>query len=313
VTKRSILPDGAPASLSIRVVCLKGEVMKSLRSFVRPLFSLLLAAAAGLALGAPALAQSQGGKPNILFILNDNTGFGDIGVYGGGEYRGAPTPRIDRLASEGIMLRQFLVEPGCTPSRAALMTGRYSIRSGLSLVTVEGSSLSLPQSEITIAEMLHDVGYATAMHGKWHLGSETCSQPQNKGFDKFYGIPPEVTWDAFLMVRQGRMTRSLSVPPDKGPQIVEAKRGEPLKVVKPYTEEVRRNIDWELADRGTDFMQRQKAAGKPFFLYLPISRTHFPNLPSKRFVGTSRIGNYGDSLMEGDAVVGTMLDALKNL
>jgi arylsulfatase A-like enzyme len=104
--------------------------------------------------------------------------------------RGAPTPRIDRLADEGLRLTQFLVEPSCTPSRAALMTGRYSIRSGLSLVAVEGTDISLPAKEITMAEMLRDAGYATAIFGKWHLGDRPYSQPQNKGFDEFYGIPP---------------------------------------------------------------------------------------------------------------------------
>ena len=248
--------------------------------------------------------RSQQQKPNILFILADNIGYGDIGVYGGGELRGAPTPRIDRLAAEGLRLTQFLVEPACTPSRAALMTGRYSIRSGLSLVAVEGTAISLPAKEITMAEMLRDAGYATAIFGKWHLGAQPYSQPQNKGFDEFYGIPPAVTWDAFLMIPQGQQTKTLDIPLDKGPQIVEAKRGEPLRAVKPYTAEVRREIDWELVDRGIDFMRRQRAAGKPFFLYLPISRTHFPNLPSKRFEGQSRIGQFGNSLMEGDAIVG---------
>jgi arylsulfatase A-like enzyme len=262
-------------------------------------------------LGASALAQQP--KPNILFILADNTGYGDIGAYGGGELRGAPTPRIDRLAAEGLRLTQFLVEPACTPSRAALMTGRYSIRSGLSLVAVEGTAISLPATEITMAEMLRDAGYATAIFGKWHLGAQPYSQPQNKGFDEFYGIPPAVTWDAFLMIPQGRQTKTLDLPLDKGPQIVEARRGESVKAVKPYTAEVRREIDWELVDRGIDFMKRQKAAAKPFFLYLPISRTHFPNLPSKRFEGRSRIGQFGDSLMEGDAIVGRMLDALDEL
>jgi arylsulfatase A-like enzyme len=199
------------------------------------------------------------------------------------------------------------------PSRAALMTGRYSIRSGLSLVAVEGTAISVPATEITMAEMLHDAGYTTAIFGKWHLGAQTYSQPQNKGFDEFYGIPPAVTWDAFLMIPQGRQTKTLDIPLDKGPQIVEAKRGEPLKAVKPYTAEVRREIDWELVDHGIDFMRRQKAAGKPFFLYLPISRTHFPNLPSRRFEGQSRIGQFGDSLMEGDAIVGRMLDSLDEL
>ena len=260
-----------------------------------------------------ATATAQQSKPNILFILADNIGYGDIGIYGGGELRGAPTPRIDRLAAEGLRLTQFLVEPSCTPSRAALMTGRYSIRSGLSLVAVAGSTFSLPAKEVTMAEMLHDAGYATAIFGKWHLGAQTYSQPQNQGFDEFYGIPPGDTWDAFGMIRQGLQTKSAEIPLDKGPQIVEAKRGEPLKVVKPYTEEVRREIDWELLDHGVDFMTRQKAAGKPFFLYLPISRTHFPNLPSKRFEGASRIGQFGDSLMEGDAIVGKMLDSLTEL
>jgi arylsulfatase A-like enzyme len=272
-------------------------------------FGLLAALASVIA--EPTFAQQQ--KPNILFVLADNIGYGDIGVYGGGELRGAPTPRIDQFAAEGLRLTQFLVEPACTPSRAALMTGRYSIRSGLSLVAVEGSTFSLPAKEITMAEMLHDAGYATAIFGKWHLGAQLYSQPQNKGFDEFYGIPPADTWDAFGMIPQGHQTKSLDIPLDKGPQIVEAKRGEPLKVVKPYTADVRREIDWELVDHGVDFMKRQKAAGKPFFLYLPISRTHFPNLPSKRFEGASRIGQFGDSLMEGDAIVGKMLDSLKEL
>jgi arylsulfatase A-like enzyme len=261
--------------------------------------------------GTVALAQQP--KPNILFILADNLGYGDLGAYGGGELRGAATPRIDQLAAQGLRLTQFLVEPGCTPSRAALMTARYSIRSGLSLVAVEGSAASLPATEITMAEMLREAGYATAMFGKWHLGSAPHSQPQNKGFDEFYGIPPGDTWDAFLAIPQGRQTKTTDIPLERGPQIVEAKRGEPLKAVKPYTEDVRREIDWELAQRGIDFMTRQKAASKPFFLYLPISRTHFPNLPSKRFEGQSRIGQFGDSLMEGDAVVGRMLDALNAL
>ena len=138
----------------------------------------------------PLAAQQQ--KPNVLFILADNVGYGDIGAYGGGALRGAPTRRIDQLASESLRLTQFLVEPGCTPSRAALMTGRYSIRSGLSLVAVPGSPNSLPATEITIAEVLREVGYATAMFGKWHLGDQPYSQPQNKGFDEFYGIPPAI-------------------------------------------------------------------------------------------------------------------------
>jgi arylsulfatase len=105
----------------------------------------VLALFAAAMASTPAAAQQQ--RPNILFILADNVGYGDIGAYGGGELRGAATPRIDQLAAESLRLTQFLVEPGCTPSRAALMTGRYSIRSGLSLIAVAGSPNSLPATE----------------------------------------------------------------------------------------------------------------------------------------------------------------------
>src|SRR6516165_6993464 len=112
-------------------------------------------------LGAPAVAQ-QSQKPNVVFILADNVGYGDLGSYGGGELRGAPTPRLDALAQEGLRLTQFLVEPACTPSRAALMTGQYSIRNGLSLIAVEGSPNTLPARAFTIGQLSKGAGYATA-------------------------------------------------------------------------------------------------------------------------------------------------------
>jgi arylsulfatase A-like enzyme len=101
---------------------------------------------------APAVAQQQ--KPNVVFILADNVGYGDLGPCGGGELRGAPTPRIDQLAREGLRLTQFLVEPACTPSHAALMTGRCSIRNGLSLIAIEGSPYTLPARAFTMGELL---------------------------------------------------------------------------------------------------------------------------------------------------------------
>ena len=99
----------------------------------------------------PVLAQEA--KPNVVFILADNVGYGDLGPYGGGELRGAPTPRIDQLAREGLRLTQYLVEPGCTPSRAALMTGQYSIRNGLSLIIVPGSPSTLSKDAVTMGEL----------------------------------------------------------------------------------------------------------------------------------------------------------------
>jgi arylsulfatase A-like enzyme len=144
---------------------------------------------------ATAFAQ-QSNKPNVVFILADNVGYGDLGSYGGGELRGAPTPRLDALAQEGLRLTQFLVEPACTPSRAALMTGQYSIRNGLSLIAIEGSPYTLPANAFTMGELFKSVGYATAIFGKWHLGSAPQSLPTAHGFDEFYGIPPDISWDA---------------------------------------------------------------------------------------------------------------------
>jgi len=140
---------------------------------------------------------AQHPRPNVLFVLADNVGYGNIGAYGGGELRGAPTPRVDRLAAESLRLTQFLVEPGCTPSRAALMTARYSIRSGLSLIAVAGSPNSLPATEITMAEMLRNAGYATAMFGKWHLGDQPYSQPQNKGLQSVTTVSLDLAKSVF--------------------------------------------------------------------------------------------------------------------
>lgn len=138
---------------------------------------------------APEAANAGEAKPNIVLILADNFGYGEFGCYGGGITRGAPTPRIDKLASEGTRLTNFNVEPSCTPSRSALMTGRHPIRSGTYSVPVDGKPYGLVQWEITIAELLSQRGYATAHFGKWHLGDSEGRYPNDQGFDEWYGIP----------------------------------------------------------------------------------------------------------------------------
>jgi arylsulfatase A-like enzyme len=130
-----------------------------------------------------------GKKPNIVVVLMDNLGWGEPGVYGGGILRGAPTPRIDQLAAEGTRLLNFNVEAQCTPSRAALMTGRYAIRTGNGSVPIDTPVYGLVQWEITMAEMLSDAGYATGAFGKWHLGHTEGRFPTDQGFDEWYGIP----------------------------------------------------------------------------------------------------------------------------
>ena len=122
-------------------------------------------------------------------MLMDNLGYGELGVYGGGILRGAPTPRIDKLASEGMRLLNFNVEAQCTPTRSAFMTGRFPIRSGTYKVPLGGIPDGLTLWEVTIAELLSARGYATGIWGKWHLGSAEARFPTHQGFDEWYGIP----------------------------------------------------------------------------------------------------------------------------
>lgn len=256
-----------------------------------------------------ALALALDKKPNIVLMLADNVGYGDLGSYGGGEIRGAPTPRLDELANGGMRFTQFLVEPACTPSRAALMTGRYSIRAGLSLIAVAGSPNTLSSKEVTMARMFKEAGYNTAMLGKWHLGTEEQSLPQNQGFDEFWGFLNST--DDTLIWPGMKMTHNVIMPESAQPQIVQANMGEKLKKIKPYTPEERRTIDLEMADKAVNYIKTHAGADKPFFLYIAWSRAHYPNLPSKEFEGKSRVGNYGDSLIELDYNVGRVLDAVK--
>jgi arylsulfatase len=152
---------------------------------------------------SPVLAQ-QPRKPNIVVMLMDNLGYGELGVYGGGLLRGAATPRIDALAGEGTRLLKFNVEAQCTPSRSALMTCRFAIRSGTYEVPIGGVPDGLTQWEVTVAQLLSRRGYATGMWGKWHLGSAQARPPTNRGFDEWYGIPrtyDEAMWPSLNETR----------------------------------------------------------------------------------------------------------------
>ena len=156
-------------------------------------------------------------------MLTDNLGYGELGSYGGGILRGAPTSHIDFLATEGLRLLNFNVEAMCTPSRSALMTGRFSIRSGTYAVPMGGVPDGLTQWEVTIAELLSAQGYATGMWGKWHLGSAEDRFPTNQGFDEWYGIPR--TYDEGLWPS---MNETNGLWPSVG-----AKQGWKAKIVEP--------------------------------------------------------------------------------
>ena len=260
------------------------------------------------ALGLPAQGRAAA-QPNVVLVLMDNLGYGELGCYGGGILRGAPTPRIDGLAAEGTRFLNFNVEAQCTPTRSALLTGRFAIRSGTHTVPIGGLPEGLTQWESTLAELFSGRGYATAHYGKWHLGSHDGRLPNDQGFDEWYGIPrstDECMWPS----RCKDVWDSKVAPPE---YIMEGRKGEKSRNVKVYDEEQRRLIDAELTRRSVDFMRRQAEAGKPFFLYLPYTLVHMPTLPNPAFAGKTGNGNWADCLAEMDHNVGQILDAVKEL
>ncbi|MCS6852049.1 MAG: arylsulfatase [Gemmataceae bacterium] len=255
----------------------------------------------------PTPAAPAGDRPNIVLMLADNLGYGELGCYGGGILRGAPTPRIDRLSSEGLRLLNYNVEPQCTPSRSALLTGRFPMRSGTMRVNRGDALYGLTQWEITLAELLSDRGYATGHFGKWHLGKTEGRFPTNQGFDEWYGIPNssnEAPWTSAV----GFDPSVVAVP-----HILEGRKGEPTRPVEVYDLRTRRLIEAEITRRAIAFIRRHAQAGRPFFAYVPFTLVHYPTLPHPDFAGKTGQGNFADALAELDHRVGQILDTLAEL
>ena len=245
--------------------------------------------------------------PNIVLILADNLGWGELGCYGGGALRGAPTPRIDALAAEGLKFLNFNVESDCVPTRSALMTGRHPIRTGALQSVPAGLPQGIVPWEITLGQLIADKGYATACFGKWHLGDKEGRYPKDRGFDEWYGIPRTTNESMF--------TSSPGFDPEVVPlpYIMEGVKGQPAKNVKIYDLDARRGIDADLTAKTIDFMTRQAKANKPFFAYVPLTHLHYPTLPHPDFAGRTGAGDFADSMHEMDFRVGQILDAVDAL
>ena len=246
-------------------------------------------------------------KPNIVLVFLDNFGYGEPGFNGGGILRGAATPKMDKLASEGLRLTNFNVEVQCTPSRSALLTGRYAIRSGNGTVPLGEGVYGLVQWEVTMAEMLSDVGYATGMYGKWHLGRTDGRFPTDQGFDEWYGVPNSTDESTFSSLPGFDKS---GVPET---YVLEAVKGKTPTQVRPYRLDYRPLIDRDLTDKAMDFMERSVESNKPFFVYLPYTATHFPTMPHPDFVGKSGNGAWADLLMQIDSYTGELLDKIDEL
>lgn len=250
---------------------------------------------------------SQIKKPNVLYFLVDNLGMGELSCYSGGPLRGATTARIDAFAKEGMMLLNFAPETQCTPSRSALMTGRYSIRSGNQTVALAGSHGGLVKWERTLGDLFSDAGYATAIVGKWHIGDSAGRWPTDHGFDEWYGIPrsyDECLWadDPWYNPKRDLVTNVLG-----------ARKGQPIKQLEQLTVEVRRDIDVEYMKRAKAFLKKSTRADKPFFLYFNHSMLHLPTIPRAEFKGKSGHGDWADCLLQMDADFGELLDCLQDL
>ena len=262
------------------------------------------AGAAGLAVAAPAWLSScaSGPRPtNVVLIFTDDQGYGDVGVYGAEGFR---TPHLDRLAAEGMRFTDFYASEGvCSASWASLLTGCYAPRVSIFGALSPGSQVGLHPDEVTIAELLAPLGYATAAVGKWHLGHGRQFLPLRHGFDEYFGLPYSndmwpVDYDG-VPVEEGGKSSYPPLPLIEGEEAIETvdELADQDLLTTRYTERAVRFVD--------------RHADRPFFLYLAHSMPHVPLGVSDRFRGSSEQGMYGDVIQEIDWSVGQVLEALE--
>ena len=222
-------------------------------------------------------------RPNIVFILTDDQGYGDLGCYGSTEIA---TPHINRLAAEGMKFESFYVHNRCSPTRAAFMTGCHAQRVGLGKVIYRKDKTGLSEDEITVAELLQGAGYRTGIVGKWHLGEYEQFSPVHHGFDTFYGF---MEWDD---------KRTTAIYHNQ--TIVERDVSKTDGVHSP-----------KLLAAGIEFITENQ--DRPFFLYYASPLPHTRWKPHERFAGASEQGTYGDVIQEIDWQVGELMQTLDKL
>ncbi len=285
---------------------------------------------AAFALLASAASVQAAEKPNILFIVSDDTGYGDLGPYGGGEGRGMPTPNIDALAAEGKTFFSFYAQPSCTPGRAAMQTGRYPNRSGMTTVAFQGQGGGLPAAEWTLASVLKQGVYETYFTGKWHLGEADYALPNAQGYDEmkhvglyhlnaytyadptwFPAMPAELR-DMFAKVTKGSLSGKAGGPVTEDFKIngqyvdtpvIDGKEG---VVGIPFFDGYIEKAAIEFIDKAAETPET------PFFINVNFMKVHQPNLPAPEFQGKSMAkSKYADSIVELDTRIGRIMAELK--
>ncbi|MXV51139.1 sulfatase-like hydrolase/transferase [Pedobacter sp. HMF7647] len=256
-------------------------------------------------------------KPNIIMLISDDTGWGDLGVYGGGVGRGMPTPNLDRMAKEGMQFWDFYGQPSCTPGRAAMITGRIPNRSGMTTVAFQGQGGGLPAPEWTLASVLKKANYKTFFSGKWHLGEADYAMPIAHGFDIMKNV---------VLYHLNAYTAAFpSWNPDMGPKVLaffqkattgvlEGEAGGKAREVSKVTEENIAELDMMMTDNVIKQLDSYAQGKDPFFMCVNFAKNHQPNLPSKQFVGKSPAkSKYADCVVEMDSNVGRVMDEIRKL
>ena len=281
---------------------------------------------AALAACSP-LARAQTDKPNILLIVSDDTGWGDLGAYGGGEGRGMPTPNLDRLANEGVTFFSFYAQPSCTPGRAAIQTGRIPNRSGMTTVAFQGQGGGLPAAEWTLASVLKQGGYQTYFTGKWHLGESDYALPNAQGYDEMkytflYHLNAYTYGDAKWFPDMDPELRAMFQRVTKGS--LSGKAGEPakedFKVNGEYTDTPDQGVvgipflDAYVEKAALGFLDEAAKSSKPFFINVNFMKVHQPNLPAPEFeLKSMSKTKFADSIVELDTRIGRIMDKLRAL
>jgi arylsulfatase len=298
----------------------------------------LLAAAFIAALCLSGITQAAQ-KPNILLIVSDDTGYGDLGPYGGGEGRGMPTPNFDRMAADGMTFFSFYAQPSCTPGRAAMQTGRIPNRSGMTTVAFQGQGGGLPAAEWTLASVLKEGGYQTYFTGKWHLGESDYALPNAQGYDEMkyvglyhlnaytYGDP---TWFPDMDPKLRAMFQKVTIGSLSGKAGEKPK--EDFKINGQYVDKPGESVtlhgvtypdgvvgipffDSYVEKAGIEFLEKAaKDKSKPFFININFMKVHQPNLPAPEFEHKSLSkSKYADSIVELDTRIGRVMDKLREL
>lgn len=258
---------------------------------------------------APLFALPAADKPNIVYVLCDDLGYGDVKCLGGARSK-IKTPNMDKLAAQGMVFTEAHSSSAvCSPTRYGILTGRYNWRSHLQKGVLSGYSEPLiDKNRLTVPALLKQNGYDTGCIGKWHLGmtiskndpqARIADSPTTRGFDSYFGISASLDMPPYAFIENDRFTEAPTAKKAFNRPGPAAPGFEAVDVLPTLTK------------KGVEYVEQHAKTGKPFFLYMPLNSPHTPIVPTKEWQGKSVLGKYGDFVMETDWALGQMMDAIE--